>query len=169
VQLAALGSSNSNSPETREAQATVFDLPHTGMACSIDIADATNVHPKDKQDVGYRLMCIALNDAYGQNIECYGPTYQSMEIKDGKIVLHFSHLGGGLAAKGGDLQWFTIAGTDGKFVPAQAVIEKDTVVVSSPNVSAPANVRYAWDKYPLGVNFYNGYGFPAPPFRTDKK
>ncbi len=169
VQLAALGSGNSNSPEVREAQAAILELPHTGMACSIDIADATNVHPKDKQDVGYRLMCIALNDAYGQNIECYGPTYQSMEAKDGKIVLHFSHLGGGLTAKGGDLQWFTIAGADGKFVPAQAVIDKDTVVVSSPDVTAPANARYAWDKYPLGVNFYNGYGFPAPPFRTDKK
>ncbi len=169
VQLAALGSSNSNSPETREAQATVFDLPHTGMACSIDIADATNVHPKDKQNVGYRLMRIALANDYGWKIESYGPTYQSMEVKDGKIVLHFTHTTGGLVAKGGDLTWFTIAGADGNFVKAQAVIDKDMVVVSSPDVPAPTAVRYAWDKYPVGVNFYNGAGLPAAPFRTDKK
>ncbi len=170
VQLAALGSSNSNSPEVREAQATVFDLPHTGMACSIDIADATNVHPKDKQNVGYRLMRIALADVYGSKEEPYGPMYQSMEAKDGKIILHFTHTTGGLVAKGGSaLTWFTIAGADGNFVPAQAVIDKDTVVVASTDVPAPTAVRYAWDKYPFGVNFYNGAGLPAAPFRTDKK
>jgi sialate O-acetylesterase len=169
VQLAALGSSNSNSPETRAAQATVFDLPRTGMACSIDIADPTNVHPKDKQNVGYRLMRIALADTYGWKIEDYGPTYQSMEVKDGKAVLHFSHTTGGLVAKGGDLTWFEITGADGNFVKANAVIDKDTVVVSSPDVTAPTAVRYAWDKYPVGVNFYNGADLPAAPFRTDKK
>jgi sialate O-acetylesterase len=169
VQLAALGNSNSNSPEVREAQATILDLPHTGLACSIDIADPTNVHPKDKQNVGYRLMCIALANVYGRNIEFSGPLYQSKEVRDGKVILHFTHAHGGLTAHGGgDLKWFTIAGTDGKFVPAQAVIDQDTVVVSSPAVAAPVNVRYAWDRYPAGVNFYNGDGLPAFPFRTDK-
>jgi sialate O-acetylesterase len=170
VQLAALGGpkNSSNDPTVREAQATVLNLPHTGMACSIDISDPSNVHPKDKQDVGDRLCRIALANVYGKNIEYYGPVYQSREIKGGKIILHFTHLGGGLVAKGGDLKWFTIAGADGNFGPAQAVIDGDTVVVSSASVPAPANVRYAWDRYPLGVNFYNAAGLPAPPFRTDQ-
>ncbi len=168
VQLAALGNSNSNSPEVREAQATILQLPHTGLSNSIDIADATNVHPKDKQNVGYRLMCIALANVYGKDIEFYGPMYKSMEAKDGKIILHFTHTAGGLKSKDGDLKWFTIAGADGKYVEARAVIDQDTIVVSSPAVPAPANVRYAWDRYPVGINFYNGMGLPAFPFRTDK-
>jgi sialate O-acetylesterase len=125
------------------------------------------VHPKDKQDVGDRLSRIALANVYGQKIEYSGPVYDSMKIENGAIRISFTHLGGGLVAKGGPLKTFVIAGSDGKFVPADATIDGDTVVVSSPSVSSPAAARYAWENYPDGCNLYNAAGLPAPPFRTD--
>jgi len=166
VQVAAL-QNNSNNPTVREAQATVLKLPNTGMAVTIDIGDPKSVHPKDKQDVGDRLCRIALANVYGQKLEYSGPMYASMQVEGDKIRINFSHTGGGLVAKGGDLQWFTIAGADGKQAPAQARIDGQTVVVSSPAVPEPKSVRYAWDRYPLGCNLYNAEGLPAAPFRTD--
>jgi sialate O-acetylesterase len=166
VQLAALAN-NSNSPSTREAQATVLGLHNTGMVVTIDIGDEKNVHPKDKQDVGDRLSRIALANVYGQNMEYSGPVFTSAQVESGDIRLHFSHLGGGLVAKGGPLKWFVIAGADQAFVPADARVDGDTVVVSSATVPAPAAVRYAWDNYPVGCNLYNAAGLPAAPFRTD--
>ena len=167
VQLAAL-QNNSNSPTTREAQATVLNLKNTGMVVTIDIGDPKNVHPKDKQDVGDRLTRIALANVYGRQIEYSGPIYKSSKVENGTIRLSFTHTGGGLVAKGGGpLKWFVIAGADGQFVPADARIDNDTVIVSSPTVSAPVAVRYAWDNYPDGANLYNGAGLPAAPFRTD--
>jgi sialate O-acetylesterase len=165
-QLAALNN-NSNNPWVREAQTTILKLPNTGMAVTIDIGDPKNVHPKDKQDVGDRLSRIALANVYGQKIEYSGPVYDSMKIENGAIRISFTHLGGGLVAKGGPLKTFVIAGSDGKFVPADATIDGDTVVVSSPSVSSPAAARYAWENYPDGCNLYNAAGLPAPPFRTD--
>jgi sialate O-acetylesterase len=166
VQVAAL-KNKSNNPDVREAQAAVLKLPHTGMAVTIDIGNAASVHPKDKQDVGDRLTRIALANVYGKKIEYAGPQYAGMKVDGNKVVVSFTHMGQGLVAKGGDLQWFTIAGADGKFVPAKAVIDGQTVVVSSDAVSAPTAVRYAWDEYPLGCNLYNADGLPAAPFRTD--
>ncbi|HWB86590.1 MAG TPA: sialate O-acetylesterase [Bryobacteraceae bacterium] len=167
VQLAAL-QNISNNPHVREGQAAVLSLPNTGMAVTIDIGDPKNVHPKDKQDLGDRLTRIALAHVYGRKIEYSGPMYESMKIEGNTIHLKFSHLGGGLVAKGGPLKWFVIAGDDQKFVTADAKIEGNTVVVSSPQVSSPAAVRYAWDNYPEGCNLYNVAGLPAAPFRTDK-
>jgi len=166
VQLAALRN-NSNSPITREAQATALDLPNTGMAVTIDIGDEKNVHPKDKQDVGDRLSRIALANVYGQGIEYSGPVFKSAQVENGDIRLHFTHPGGGLVAKGGPLKWFVIAGADQVFAPADARIDGDTVVVSSATVPTPVAVRYAWDNYPDGCNLYNAAGLPAAPFRTD--
>jgi sialate O-acetylesterase len=165
-QLAALRN-NSNSPATREAQATVLDLPNTGMAVTIDIGDEKNVHPKDKQDVGDRLSRIALANVYGEKIEYSGPVFKSAQVENGAIRLHFTHIGGGLVAKGGPLKSFVIAGADQMFVPADARIDGDTVVVSGSAVSSPVAVRYAWENYPDGCNFYNAAGLPAAPFRTD--
>ncbi len=156
-----------NNPAVREAQATVLSLPNTGMAVTIDIGDPSNIHPKDKQDVADRLTRIALANTYGHKMEYSGPRYDSMAIEGNAIRLKFTHVTGGLMAKGGDLKTFTIAGKDGKFVPASARIEHDTLVVSSPDVADPAAVRYAWDNYPEGANFFNGDGLPAAPFRTD--
>jgi len=158
----------SNNPTIRESQAAILALPNTGMAVTIDIGEKKNVHPKDKQDVGDRLSRIALAQAYGKQIEYSGPVYDSVSVEGNTIRLKFTHLGGGLIAKGGgDLKTFTIAGADGKFVPAAAKIDGDTVVVSSPDVAAPANVRYAWMNWAEGCNLFNAAGLPAAPFRTD--
>ena len=90
-----------------------------------------------------------------------------MKVQGRSIRISFTHVSGGLVAKGGDLKTFVVAGQDGKFVPAAARIDHDTVVVSSPDVADPAAVRYAWDNYPEGCNLYNSDGLPAAPFRTD--
>jgi sialate O-acetylesterase len=168
VQLAALDNA-SNNPGVREAQAAVLKLKNTGMAVTIDIGDPKNVHPKDKQDVGDRLTRIALANAYGHTLEFSGPMYDSMKVEGGAIRLSFTHLGGGLVAKDPPLKWFVIAGADMNFVPADAKIDGDSVVVSSAQVPTPAAVRYAWSNYPDGCNLYNAAGLPAAPFRTDNE
>jgi len=93
--------------------------------------------------------------------------YDSMKVEGDAIRIKFTHVSAGLVARGGDLKTFTISGKDGKFVPATARIDHDTLLVSSPEVAEPAAVRYAWDNYPEGCNLYNGDGLPAAPFRTD--
>jgi sialate O-acetylesterase len=157
----------SNNPKVREAQATVLSLPNTGMAVTIDIGDPNDVHPHNKEPLGDRLTDIALAKAYGRKIEYSGPVYESMVVSGDTIRLKFSHTSGGLVAKDGPLKWFVIAGADQKFVPADATIDGDWVVVKGAGVSAPVAVRYAWDDYPHGCNLYNGVGLPAAPFRTD--
>jgi sialate O-acetylesterase len=166
VQLAAL-KNVSNNPMVREQQAAILSLPNTGMAVTIDIGDVDNVHPKNKEPLGDRLNRMALANAYGEKIEFSGPVYASMKVDGSAIRLKFTHAEG-LAAKGGPLKWFQIAGADEKFVDAEATIEGDSVVVRSPQVSAPVAVRYAWSNYPEGANLYNAAGLPAAPFRTDK-
>ncbi|HWC58085.1 MAG TPA: sialate O-acetylesterase [Verrucomicrobiae bacterium] len=156
----------SNSPRVREAQATVLELPNTGMAVATDIGEAKNVHPKNKQDVGDRLARIALAKTYGRKIEYSGPAYESMKVEGHTIRVHFSHADG-LVARDGTLKWFTVAGADGKFVPADAKIDGQTVVVSSPDVPAPVAVRYAWVNFPNGGHLYNSAGLPAAQFRSD--
>jgi len=164
-QLAALDAS-SNTPAVREMQSEALSIPHTGMAVTIDIGDKKNVHPKDKQDVGLRLMKIALAKVYGKDIEYSGPIFDSMKIEGSTIRISFTHAKG-LMAKGEDLKTFEIAGSDGKYFPATATIDGETVIVSSPAVTAPVSARYAWANYPDGCNLYNGDGLPAAPFRTD--
>ncbi|HVT82759.1 MAG TPA: sialate O-acetylesterase [Phycisphaerae bacterium] len=187
VQLAALNN-NSNRPEVREAQATILKIPHAGMAVTTDIGDRTNVHPKNKQDVGDRLARIALANAYGREIEFSGPLYDSMAVEGNKIRIKFTHAenlsagkpqpagpGGGPRGRGGGaaatapatVNEFTIAGADGKFVTATAVIDGQSVLVSSPDVPEPKNVRYCWSNYPESPNLYNAAGLPAAQFRTD--
>jgi sialate O-acetylesterase len=91
-----------------------------------------------------------------------------MTIEGNAIRVKFSHLGGGLVAKGGGpLKWFEIAGVDKKFVSAEAKIDGDTVVVSNPEVTSPVAVRYAWVNFPDGCNLFNAAGLPAAQFRTD--
>jgi sialate O-acetylesterase len=158
----------SNSPKVREAQVLGLTLPNTGMAVTTDIGEAHNVHPKNKQDVGDRLSRIALANVYGEKIEYSGPVYESMQVEGGAIRVKFSHLAGGLVAKGGgSLKWFVIAGADQKFVPADANIDGNSVVVSSPQVTAPVAVRYAWVNFPDGCNLFNAAGLPAAQFRSD--
>ncbi len=153
----------------REAQTKVSQtVPGTGLALAIDIGDAGDIHPKNKQDVGKRLGLWALAKVYGKWIEYSGPVYKSMKIKGDKIQIKFDHVGWGcLVAKGDKLTGFSIAGADGKFVWAQAKIEGNKVVVWSDKVSKPMSVRYAWADNPI-CNLYNTAGLPASPFRTDK-
>jgi sialate O-acetylesterase len=165
VQLAGQ-EADSNNPLVREAQATILTLPNTGMAVATDIGERKNVHPKNKQDVGDRLARIALAKVYGDKIEFTGPVYESMKIEGGTIRVTFSHADG-LMAKDGTLKWFSIAGDDGKFVPAEAKIDGQTVVVSSPDVAVPVAVRYAWVNFPNGGHLYNAAGLPAAQFRSD--
>jgi len=153
--------------ELREAQAMALSLPKTGQAVIIDIGEADDIHPKNKQDVGKRLALAARAVAYGEDVTYSGPTYKSMKVEDGKVRLTFDHVGGGLVAKGGGpLKGFAVAGADKKWVWADARIDGNAVVVSSKDVAKPVAVRYAWADNPE-CNLANKEGLPASPFRTD--
>ncbi len=154
-------------PEIREAQfLTLAKSKNTAMAVITDYGDANDIHPKQKEPVGNRLSLAARALAYGEKIVYSGPLYQEMKAAGDKAWINFSHVGGGLVAKDGDLKGFTIAGTDGKFVPAKAEIKGDKVIVSAEGVAEPKAVRYGWDNVP-DVNLFNKDGLPASPFRTD--
>ncbi len=153
--------------ELREAQLMTLSLPKTGMAVAIDIGDANDIHPRNKQDVGKRLALNALAIAYGKKVVYSGPIYERMKREGNAIRLYFKHVDGGLTTPNGEpLKGFAIAGADRKFVWADARIGGNTVVVSSPQVPEPVAVRYAWADNPV-CNLYNRAGLPASPFRTD--
>lgn len=155
--------------ELREAQTMALSLPHTGMAVTIDIGEADNIHPINKQDVGKRLALAALHIAYGCDIGFSGPIYRDMIVAGDNAILSFDHVGGGLKAKNryGYLNGFAIAGKDRVFHWARARIQGDKVFVCSEKVNQPAAVRYGWADNPDDVNLYNAEGLPASPFRTD--
>jgi sialate O-acetylesterase len=153
--------------ELRESQMRALALPNTGMAVAIDIGEADDIHPRNKQDVGLRLALAALGVAYGQDLVYSGPLYSGMTREDGAIRIQFEHTGSGLVVKGGELRGFAIAGEDREFVWADAVIEGDAVVVRSRKVPHPVAVRYGWAANP-DCNLYNAEGLPASPFRTDE-
>jgi len=157
---------NFSFPLVREAQLMALSLPKTGMAVTIDIGDATSIHPRNKQEVGRRLTLAARAIAYGEHIVYSGPIYTSMDTEGNKIRLHFQHIGGGLHADGYALEGFEIAGADHQFVTASAKIQGDTVMVWNDNIAHPAAVRYAWRNNPI-CNLYNEAGLPTSPFRTD--
>jgi sialate O-acetylesterase len=159
----------SNNPRVREEQATILELPNTGMVVSIDLGEARDVHPHNKAPVGDRLARIALANVYGKPVEAAGPMFRGMTIDGHAGRVNFEHAQG-LAARGEKLTGFQIAGADKKFVDAEAKIDGNSVIVSSPQVAAPVAVRYAWDNYPegIGCNLFNAAGLPAAPFRTDK-
>jgi len=163
VQLATYHSAD---PLVREAQfLTLSRVANTAMTVTTDIGDPTDIHPTRKKPVGERLALCARALAYRENIEYSGPLFESSEIKEGKVICHFSHAAG-LTARGGVLTGFVIAGADKKFVPATANIDDDTVVVSLPSVTTPVAARYNWAGVAEG-NLYNAAGLPASPFRTD--
>lgn len=156
-----------NWAETRESQAlTATGVSNSCLAVTIDTGDPDNLHPKDKRPVGERLALCALAKHYGKNVVYSGPTLSSVERLPGSIRLHFANTNGGLVVKGTKLEEFSIAGEDRKWYWADARIEGDTVVVSSPAVPNPKEVRYAWQSNPAATLF-NGAGLPAAPFRTD--
>ena len=153
--------------ELREAQALALDLPLTGMAVTIDIGQADDIHPRNKQDVGKRLALNALHTTYDQDIVPSGPIYRDMKIEGSEIHLSFDHVAKGLVTPANEpLLGFSIAGQDRRFVWADAHIQGEKVVVSSPQVAEPLAVRYAWSDNPA-CNLYNSANLPALPFRTD--
>ena len=155
--------------ELREAQLmTLRNVPFTGMAVACDVGDPKDIHPPNKQAVGRRLALLARNLVYGESdLVGSGPIFRSFTIKNSSIHIAFDHVGGGLALKNAEgLTGFEIAGKDRQFVPAEAMIEQSTVIVSSPQVLQPFAVRYAWKDNPI-CTLYNAEGLPASPFRTD--
>jgi sialate O-acetylesterase len=189
VQVASFQGANDNPAggdgwaRLRSAQARSLAIPHTGMAVIIDtvpLAEAGNIHPVNKYDVGMRLARWALARDYGQKeLEVSGPLFREMKIENGKAKLFFDHVASGLMVgkkegvapavedTEGGLKRFAIAGADKKWQWADAVIDGDAVVVSSPAVAEPVAVRYAFSHNPAGANLYNRDGLPASPFRTD--
>ena len=154
-------------PAIWNAQLAALSIPHTGMAVTTDIATLNDIHPPNKQEVGLRLALWALAKTYGKKeYVCSGPLYKGMKIEGGKIVVSFDHTGTGLDSMDDlDLTHFEIAGEDGKFVPAKAIMEGERVVVSAETVPAPTNVRFGWDQL-AQPNLANKEGFPASPFNT---
>ena len=135
------------------------------MAVIIDVG-GEDLHPRNKLDVGRRLAQWALAETYGQSTIPSGPLFDRVSIDDDKVRIKFKHAAGLKTSDGGPVKGFAIAGADRKFVWADARIEGDTVVVSSPQVTKPVAVRYGWADNPL-VNLYNKADLPASPFRTD--
>lgn len=170
VQLAAWEPGGESWAYLREAQTDTLEAENVGMAVAIDIGDRTDIHPANKQEVGRRLALAAHAIAYGDDDVVYsGPMFREIAIEDGKAKLSFDHIGGGLksGAEGGALDGFEIAGEDGKFVPAKAEIDGETIVVSSGDVKEPTQVRYSWAAFPNG-NLFNAEGLPAVPFRSKR-
>lgn len=159
--------SESNWAALREAQTMTLTQPNTGMATIIDLGEADNIHPKNKQEVGRRLALVAKKLVYKKQVQASGPVYQGHKIEGNKIRISFSETGSGLAVKGdGNLRGFAVAGSDQKFYWANAVIDGNTVVLYSDKVKVPVAVRYAWADNPY-CNLINKEGLPAVPFRTD--
>ncbi len=167
VQLPNFTATGRDWPPVREAMLKTLALPQTGMAIAIDVGEADDIHPKDKQTVGHRLALWALGEVYGQKVPASsGPLPAGHTVRGSEIVLRFTHTDGGLVAKNGPLTGFVIAGADRVWKPATARLEGATVVVSSPDVAAPVAARYAWENLPT-CNLFNAAGLPASPFRTD--
>lgn len=153
--------------ELREAQDIASRVTaNAGQAVTIDIGDAKDIHPKNKQEVGRRLALQALNKTYGMPVMCSGPVFEGYEIDGNVIRIRFSSIGKGLVAKGGKLEGFVIAGADRKFHWADAKIAGEYVEVTCKDVERPLAVRYAWADNPV-CNLFNSEGLPASPFRTD--
>jgi sialate O-acetylesterase len=154
-------------PEVRDAQRRTLSLANTGMAVTIDIGEATNIHPLNKQDVGLRLALAAEAISYGEKIEYSGPLFRQATAEGNAMRVWFDHTTGGLKTQGEVVLGFEVAGADGKFVEAQARIEGATVVASAPSVTEPRRVRYAWKDVP-DCNLFNGENLPASPFRSEE-
>ncbi len=154
-------------PELREAQSMALELKNTGMAVTIDIGEAEDIHPRNKQEVGRRLALSALNITYDHTTVAAGPLYTSFTLEERAIRIQFRHAENGLTSGDGNpVQGFAIAGADRVFHTGSAKIEGNEIVVSSERVADPVAVRYGWANNPV-VNLYNTEGLPASPFRTD--
>jgi len=151
----------------RESQLKALELPHTGVANTIDLGHIKNVHPTDKAPIGERLALLAARDTLGKDVIADGPMLEQAEAVDGSVVVHFKHAEGLKTKDGLDPSAFWVADDSKKWVPASATIKGDTVVLRSDEIKKPLYVRYAFAGFPE-VNLVNGSGLPAYPFRTDR-
>ena len=150
----------------REAQRRTLKLANTAMAVSLDVGNAGNVHPADKQTIGARLALAARALAYGEKLEYSGPLFRQAAIEQDGMHVYFTH-GEGLTSKGGALQGFELAGKDKHFHAAEATVNGDSVLVHGGGVEHPLYVRYAWANAPLDANLYNSAGLPASTFTSE--
>ena len=171
VQLANFMESKEIQPDSewaalREAQTKALKLDQVGMAVTIDIGLADDIHPKNKQEVGRRLALVALAGSYGKNVSGSAPVFRNYRIKGDKMELDFGQKQDGFQIKGTTLKGFTIAGPDRVFYPAEAMVQNGKIIVFSPEVSIPLAARYGWGDNP-DCNLYGENGLPVAPFRTD--
>ncbi|HXY40376.1 MAG TPA: sialate O-acetylesterase [Vicinamibacteria bacterium] len=152
--------------ELREAQTMTLAVPNTGMAVAIDIGDANDIHPRNKREVGRRLSLWALADSYGRQVQKSGPLFQNFAVEGAAVRVRFKYASALATTDGTPPRGFALAGADRRWQWAQARIERDTVVVSSPAVPQPVAVRYGWADNPE-VTLCDPEGLPASPFRTD--
>jgi sialate O-acetylesterase len=150
----------------REAQAKALELPNTGMAVTVDIGDAHNIHPRNKQEVGRRLALIAKVKVYGLAPEVSGPVFASATPEGKGLRVRFTSTGTELVTHGGPVTSLEVAGADKVFYPAASMIEADSLLAWSPDVKDPIAVRYAWTNAPA-ANLFSDTGLPAVPFRSD--
>jgi sialate O-acetylesterase len=174
VQLAAFMKSNPDDPveggwaNLRESQRLgARDVPKVGLAVTLDVGDADDIHPRNKDAVGQRLFLWSLVEAYGREGTAEGPDFRGISVKDGAIEVRFANAEGLRTSDGKPPAGFAIAGKDGAFRWADARIENDRVLVSHPEVPEPVAVRYAWQNNPTMANLTNGAGLPASSFRSD--
>lgn len=155
--------------KVREAQFKNLSIPNTAMICAIENAreKPTDIHPKNKQEIGYRLSLAARALVYGENIVYSGPTYKSFKIEGDKIRIFFNNTQEGLVAWDAKATGFAICGSDGNYVWADAKIEGNTVLVHSPSIKNPVSVRYCWGTNPP-ASLANKDGLWTPHFRTDQ-
>jgi sialate O-acetylesterase len=159
----------SNWARLREAQLKALSVPNTAMAVAIDLGEWNDIHPDNKKGVGERLALAAMKIAYKGNLISSGPLYESASVDGNKIVVSFTNTGGGLMTNDGEeLDEFSIAGPDKKFVWGKSKIDGNKIIVWSDEVPNPQYVRYAWADNPVNPNLYNKEGLPASPFRTDQ-
>lgn len=151
----------------RDEQRQSLQVENTAMAVTIDVGEYNDLHPQDKKTVGQRLAKCANALSYKQNIEYMGPLYKSHRMKNDTIEITFDHIESGLTIQGTTLNEFTIAGADHQFLPAQASLRKNKVIVSHQQIKDPKHVRYAWTNNPEKANLYNKEGLPASPFTTE--
>lgn len=156
--------------ELQEAQyLTAITLPKTGLAVTNDIGDEKDIHPVNKQEVGRRLALWALARDYARtDVVPSGPLFRESVVEGSQVRIRFDHAQGLKTRDGGPPKHFQIAGEDEKWVWAEARIEGEEILVSSPAVPAPVGVRYAWAAWPQGANLINAAGLPASCFRTDE-
>jgi sialate O-acetylesterase len=151
----------------REGQQQALSLPATGMAVTVDIGEARNIHPRNKQEVGRRLALLARTRVYSIPPDLTGPVFRSAEREANAMRVRFNYTGDEITSRDGPVRSAEVAGADKVFHPAYAQVDVDSLLVSSPDVPEPVAVRYAWTNAPT-ANLFGDDGLPVPPFRSDR-